>query len=599
MFQNFTTTADPSHGPARLAALRAEMAQRGVDGFLIPRADAHQGENVAPCDERLAWLTGFTGSAGFAAVTAKKAGVFIDGRYTVQVRQQVDTKHFSPVDWPDTQAADWLLGAMTQGQTLALDPWLHTVREGLALEAALGAKGIKIRETDNLVDAIWEARPAAPAAPVRPYPEALAGRSSADKRADLAADLRARGLRAAVLSLPDSLCWLLNIRGGDIARVPVVQAFAILQDSGAVQIFAAPEKFADLSPLDPGLALLPPDQFGPALEALAGPVALDFGSAPLWVHRRLSAAGIAVQDHIDPCILPKACKSPPEIQATRAAHIRDGVAMVKFLHWLDSTDKAGLSEIAVVRALEGFRRQNNALLDISFETICGAGPNAAMAHYRVTEASDRALSQDRLLLVDSGGQYIDGTTDITRTVAIAPPLPEEVRAFTRVLQGMIAISRARFPRGVAGAHLDALARAPLWAEGRDFDHGTGHGVGVYMSVHEGPQRISRASMQPLLAGMILSNEPGHYVEGRYGIRIENLIVVQEAAPLPTSDPGRALLGFETITWCPIDRRLIDTTLLSIDERAWLDAYHAEVAAKLGDLIEGPAKTWLMAATAPL
>lgn len=598
MFQDFTVTARPENGPPRLAALREVMAAEGVAGFLVPRADIHQGEYVAPCDDRLAWLTGFTGSAGFCAALRDQAGVFIDGRYRVQVKHQVDLGHFTPVHWPETSLADWLTARLGAGDTLALDPWLHTVKEGLALEKTLNAKDIDMREVDNLLDRVWADRPAAPTAPVMLYPDALAGRSAADKRTSLAADLRAAGHTAAILTLPDSLNWLLNIRGADIPRNPIAQCLGILQADGTVTLFIDARKLDGLAPFA-GVRIAAPEAFSQALTELTGNVAVDFATAPLAVYRALTAAGATPVDTRDPCLLPKAAKTDAEIAATRTAHLRDAGAVVKFLAWLDAAPKDSLTEIDVVTALEGYRRETNALRDISFETICGSGPNGAIMHYRVTKDTNRPLADDTLLLVDSGGQYLDGTTDITRTMALRDPGAEERTAYTQVLQGLIAISRARFPKGVAGGHLDALARAPLWTAGRDFDHGTGHGVGVYLSVHEGPQRIARISDIPLQPGMILSNEPGYYLEGRFGIRLENLIVVQPAPQLPGGDPERTQYAFETLTFVPFDRRLIDVAMLAPAERAWLDGYHAEVAAKLSGTISGAALDWLTAACAPL
>jgi Xaa-Pro aminopeptidase len=600
MFQSFAATARPENGPPRLAALRRGMAVAGIAGFMIPRADVHQGEYVAPCDDRLAWLTGFTGSAGFCVALADQAGVFVDGRYRVQVKHQVDTAHFTPVDWPEVQAADWITARLMSGDVLALDPWLHTVKEGLALETVLAAKGIALREVDNMVDAVWSDRPAPPASPMMAYPETLAGRSHADKRADLASALRKDGLTAAVLTLPDSINWLLNVRGGDIPRNPIAQCLAILHDDGCVSLFADAAKTAPVADhLGSDVTLCPPDAFTEALQGLTGRVGVDHASAPLAVYRTLTAAGVDVLDSRDPCLLPKARKTPAEIAATRTAHLRDGSAMVRFLAWLDRSDKTALSEIDVVRALEGFRRDTGALRDISFDTISGSGPHGAMMHYRVTEETNRALAGDALLLVDSGGQYLDGTTDITRTMAIGAAGAVERTAYTQVLQGLIAISRARFPKGVAGAHLDALARAPLWMAGRDFDHGTGHGVGVYLCVHEGPQRISRISDLPLESGMILSNEPGYYLEGHFGIRLENLIVVQPAAPLAGGDPHRSQLTFETLTFVPFDRRLIDVAMLGPQDIAWLDTYHAQVLERIGPLVTGADLEWLRQACAPL
>ncbi|CUH61310.1 aminopeptidase P family protein [Thalassobacter stenotrophicus] len=598
MFQDFSVSARPENGPPRLEALRRIMEAEGVDGFLIPRADVHQGEYVAPCDDRLAWLTGFTGSAGFCAALRDQAGVFVDGRYRVQVKHQVDLGSFTPVHWPETGLAEWLTARMAKGQTLAIDPWLHTVKEGLALATALEDKGVDLRETDNLLDRIWQDRPAPPTEPVMVYPDALAGRSAEDKRTSLAADLRKAGQSAAVLTLPDSLNWLLNIRGADIPRNPIAQCLGILHDDGTVTLFIDAKKLEGIAPLE-GVTIAEPAGFAPALSELTGKVAVDYGTAPLAVYGALMAAGATPVDTRDPCALPKAAKTDAEITATRTAHLRDASAVVKFLAWLDSAPKDSLSEIDVVTALEGFRRETNALRDISFETICGSGPNGAIMHYRVTKETNRPLADDTLLLVDSGGQYLDGTTDITRTMALREPGPEERTAYTQVLQGLIAISRARFPKGVAGAHLDALARAPLWAAGRDFDHGTGHGVGVYLSVHEGPQRLSRVSDLPLQPGMILSNEPGYYLEGRFGIRLENLIVVQPAPALPGGDPERTQYAFETLTFVPFDRRLIDVTILAPAERDWLDAYHGEVLAKVGPQLDTAPLAWLTAACAPL
>ncbi len=596
MFQTFETTAAPEQGPPRLAALRTALAGAGLAGFLVPRADAHQGEYVAARDERLSWLTGFTGSAGFCIVLPQVAGVFIDGRYRVQVKAQV-AADFTPVDWPETKPGDWIRAHLDTGQ-IGFDPWLHTVEEIGKLETALEGSGINLIPTSNFVDSIWPDQPAPPVGAAFVHPDTLAGRTALDKRADLAGGLRRAGHRAAVLTLPDSICWLLNIRGADVPKNPVVQGFAVLSDSGRVTLFADPAKVGDTlrAHLGPEVTLLPPSAFVPALRSLQGPVRVDRATAPLAVSRELLAAGVEVAFADDPCRLPKACKTAAEIAATRAAHLRDGAAVTEFLAWLDGADPAGLTEIAVVRALEGFRRATDALHDIAFDTICGSGPNGAIIHYRVTGATDRRLRTGELLLVDSGAQYRDGTTDITRTIALGPPGAEEADAYTRVLQGLIAISRARFPRGLAGRDLDALARQHLWAAGMDYDHGTGHGVGAFLSVHEGPQRLSRLSEVPLEPGMILSNEPGYYREGAFGIRLENLIVVEEA---PRGVDDRRQLRFETLTFAPFDRRLIRADRLSPDERDWLNAYHAAVAAKIGPRLSAAARDWLSAATAPV
>ena len=595
MFQTFDSPATPAQGPARLAALRAKLAAEGLAGFIIPRADAHQGEYVAARDERLQWLTGFTGSAGFCIVLPDLAGVFIDGRYRTQVKSQVDLAHFTPVPWPEVKPGDWIRQHLTAG-VVGFDPWLHTADEIARIEAALEGAGISLKPVSNMVDAIWPDQPPAPMGRAFAHPEALAGESSAAKRTRLAEGLRKAGQTAAVITLPDSLCWLLNLRGADVPRNPILHGFAILHDEARVTLFAEAAKFdgAVLAGLGPHVTLRPPSAFVPALHTLQGPVRVDKATAPLAVSLELQDADIEVAWGDDPCRLPKARKNAAEIAGTREAHLRDGAAMVEFLCWLDAQPPGSLTEISVVRALEGFRRATNALHDISFDTISGSGPNGAVIHYRVTEETNRAIGQDELLLVDSGAQYQDGTTDITRTIAIGDPGDFARACYTRVLRGLIAISRARWPRGLSGRDLDPLARFPLWVEGMDFDHGTGHGVGAFLSVHEGPQRLSRISEVPFEPGMILSNEPGYYREGEFGIRLENLIVVEEAAKI---GDRRDQLSFETLTFVPFDRRLVVSAMLSGEERDWLNAYHFEVLEKLGARLSAQALEWCRAACA--
>lgn len=600
MFQTFETTSNPKDGAPRLAQLRKAMDETGLDGFLVPRSDAFQGEYVAPSDERLAWLTGFTGSAGFCVALKGVAGVFIDGRYRLQVRTQVDTARFTPVHWPEVSLADWLKDQLPGGGTIGYDPWLHSQKEIATATAAVLDNGIKLRPTDNLVDRIWTDRPSPPIGRMFVYPIENAGQTHSDKRAEIARTLRAAGQRSTVLTLPDSIAWLLNCRGEDIARNPIAQAFAILHDDGRVDLFSNAANLGELA-----------DHFGTditchtrqdivtSLGELTGPVRLDKARAPILISTLLADADIEISYDDDPCLLPKACKNATELAGTTTAHLRDAAAMIEFLCWLDATaPNGGLSEIDVVEKLEGFRRATNALRDISFETIAGTGPNGAVIHYRVSNESNRQILPGDLLLVDSGGQYIDGTTDITRTIAIGQPTGEQIACFTRVLQGMIAVSRTRFPKGITGAHLDALARAPLWLAGQDYDHGTGHGVGAYLSVHEGPQRLARSSDEPFKAGMILSNEPGYYRDGAFGIRIENLIVVEPAPDLPGAD-DRDMLAFRTLTFVPIDHRLIDPAMLAPGERAWINAYHAEVKAKILDRLSDAARVWLEQATAPI
>lgn len=601
MFQTFDSHASPEQGPARLAALRARLAAEGLAGFLVPRSDAHQGEYVAARDERLQWLTGFTGSAGFCIVLPDVAGVFIDGRYRTQVKLQVDLAHFTPVPWPEVKPGDWLREHLAGG-VIGFDPWLHTAGEIEALEKSLEGSGVTLRPGSNFVDSIWPDQPAPPMGRAFVHPDAVAGETSADKRVRLAADLAKAGQRAAVLTLPDSICWLLNIRGADVPRNPILHGFAILHDDGRVTLFCEAAKLDDAvrAHLGPQVTVLSPSALVAALRGLTGPVRVDRATAPLAISRQLAEAGVSVAWGDDPCRLPKARKNAGELAGMREAHLRDGAAMVEFLCWLDrEAPKGGLTEIDVVTALEGCRRATNALHDISFDTICGAGPNGAIMHYRVTEESNRPVRQDELLLVDSGAQYEDGTTDITRTVAVGNPGPEARACFTRVLQGMIAISRARFPKGLAGRDLDPFARQALWMAGQDFDHGTGHGVGAFLSVHEGPQRLSRISEVALEPGMILSNEPGYYREGAFGIRLENLIVVREAAKLPGGDDHRVQYDFETITFVPLDRRLILADRLSPGDRDWLNAYHAEVLEKIGPRLSPDGLDWCRAACAPV
>jgi len=600
MFQSFADTASPDQGPPRLAMLREAMARQGLSGFMVPRADAHQGEYVAPRDDRLAWLSGFTGSAGFCIALNDRAGVFVDGRYRVQVKAQVDTHHFTPVDWPEVKPADWLKDALPDGGKIGFDPWLYTPEQIETLEIALVASGISLVSTQNLIDKIWPDQPDPPQGAIAPYPSELAGKTHSQKRALLAQDLKVHRHECAVITLPDSIAWLLNVRGHDIPRNPVAHAFAILHDTGQLTLFTDPGKVDDTlrAHLGSDIKIRPPNAFAPGLHSLTGPVRLDKASVPLWVVQQLDEAGVPHIWGQDPCILPKACKTDAEITATRTAHLRDGAALCEFLFWFDQHSPGTITEIDVVRQLEEYRRATGHLLDISFDTIAGAGPHGALAHYRVTQSSNRTLTDGDLLVLDGGGQYLDGTTDITRTLPVGKVGAEERSCFTLVLQGMIAMSRVRWPKGLAGRDLDVLARYPLWLNDQDYGHGTGHGVGVHLCVHEGPQRLSRVSEVPLEQGMIVSNEPGYYREGAFGIRIENLLVIQEATPLPQADQT-GKLHFETISFAPIDHRLIETDLLSQGERDWLNLYHATCLDKIGPLVSPKARDWLEQATRPL
>ncbi len=617
------TSSQPagSQTAARLTALRAELAARGLDGFVVPRADQHLGEYVAGSSERLAWLTGFTGSAGAAVVLGARAAVFVDGRYTLQVRDQVDGACFEYRHLIEAPPAAWIEAELGSGAKLGYDPWLHSERQMERLrQAAEAAGGELVAVGDNPLDAVWAGRPAPPRAPILPHPLEYAGRASADKRAELARELEKKGLAAAVLTLPDSIAWLLNVRGGDVPRAPLPLSFALLRADGSVDWFVAPEKLGpELEEhLGNGVGLQEPMALGPALDRLGGAgakVLADPDSAAAWVFARLRAAGAEVVAGADPCQLPKARKNAVELDGARAAHRRDGLALTRFLAWLDREAPARrpgeeLGEVEVADRLRAFRAEDGLFRDLSFDTIAGAGANGAIVHYHARAESQGRLRQGELLLLDSGAQYPDGTTDVTRTVAIGEPSAEMRERFTRVLKGHIALATVRFPRGTSGSQLDVLARSHLWRAGLDYDHGTGHGVGSYLSVHEGPQRISklpnRVALEP---GMIVSNEPGYYKPGAYGIRIENLVAVVESEVMEEgragdgaedgAKDGRAMLAFETLTLAPIDRHLIEVALLSPEETAWLDAYHARVRDTHHDQLDPETASWLDAATSPL
>ncbi|MGD9784700.1 MAG: aminopeptidase P family protein [Hyphomicrobiaceae bacterium] len=603
MFQTFQSSSNHQTSADRVAALRDHMRRRRIDAYLVPRSDEHQGEYVAPSSERLAWLTGFTGSAGLAVIGLDRAVLLVDGRYTVQARGQVDQALIEVVQQPPASLTSWLAANLGKGGVVGFDPWLVTIQQVEHLQRELKPRGIGLKSvTPNLVDKVWgKERPAVPSARVRVQPDERAGESVEAKIRRVQRQLTEAAHDAAVLTQPDSISWLLNIRGGDVAHNPVVLAFAIVHAKGKPELFVDPHKLdADVrKALKPHVHLREPDELGERLDALktAGKRALlSPANTAWWISRRLGGSHAR---GADPLVLPKAIKNGVEIAGARAAHTRDGAAVVRFLAWLDgvATKGDGIDEIAAVRQLEAFRAETGALREISFDTISGSGPNGAIVHYRVTEASNRRLRAGELFLIDSGAQYDDGTTDITRTVAIGKPSAEMADRFTRVLQGHIAIAMARFPAGTRGVDLDSHARMPLWRAGLDYDHGTGHGVGSYLSVHEGPQGISRLNMVPLEPGMILSNEPGYYKEGAYGIRIENLVLV---TPPSTPEGGeRPMLGFETLTLAPLDRRLILKPVLSEAERGWVDAYHARVREALASQLDGAAAAWLERACRPL
>lgn len=601
MFQTFEITGGPTDVAERVTALRAFLTVAKVDAVLVPRADEFQGEYVPACAERLKWLTGFSGSAGLAIVGRKAAVLVIDGRYTVQARAETDTDVFEISLLPRARIAEWIGDKLGKGHTLGFDPWLHTASEITRLKIALEPKGIALKPlAKNPIDVLWgKARPKLPQAPVFLHPSVLAGRTPAEKLSDLQKTLKDAGQNAALLTLSDSICWLLNIRGADVAHNPVVRAYALVPSSGKAELFVDAAKISrDVrAHLAPVAKIVPPQDLGTRLKAFksAGKrVRFDPDTAPFAFERALGLKCIA--RGADPCIAAKSIKTKAEISGSRAAHVRDGAAIVRYLAWLDEAARDGtLDEIKAVKKLEEFRRATSELREISFPTISGSGPHGAIVHYRVTEATNRRLQQSELFLLDSGAQYQDGTTDITRTVAIGEPSEEMRRRFTGVLKGHIAIATARFPKGTRGIDLDPFARRALWQMGADYDHGTGHGIGSYLSVHEGPQSISRAGMVALQPGMLLSNEPGFYKEGAYGIRIENVVLVTEAQKIP-GGAEREMMGFETLTLAPIDRRLIVAGMLDAEERGWLNSYHARVYAVLAGELDNPAKSWLKAAT---
>jgi len=603
-FQSFEDRTERAASGARVAALRTELARRGLTGFIIPRSDRHQNEYVPASEERLAWLTGFTGSAGAAIVLMERAVLFVDGRYTLQVREQVDTSLFTIEHLVETPPDRWIETNLTSADRLGYDPWLHTVESAERLAKACAAAGATLVAVEpDLIDAIWSDRPAPPLGAVMLHDLRFAGEAAEDKLARIRAELVKLRADALVISDPHAVAWAFNIRGADVAHTPLPLAFAVIPQVGRPALFVDGRKLSnDVRDRLEGLAdIREPADFVQALAALGQArktVRLDQATAADALARLVTSHGGKIARGMCPIALMKAIKNPAEIAGARAAHVRDGVAMTRFLAWFDREAARGaLTEVDAVAALESFRRDTGLLKDISFPTISGAGPDGAIVHYRVTSKTNRGIAPGELFLIDSGGQYQDGTTDITRTVAVGAPTAEMCERFTQVLKGHIAIARAVFPDGTTGAQLDSFARQFLWTQGLDFDHGTGHGVGSYLSVHEGPARISKLGTTALRRGMILSNEPGYYKAGAYGIRIENLVLVVEAAAVPGAE--KALNAFETLTLAPIDRRLVVADMLTPDEMDWLDGYHARVAQMLSPLVDDETRAWLAAATRPL
>jgi Xaa-Pro aminopeptidase len=604
-FQSFDLDETPrAQIAARLAALRAELARRGLDGFVLPRADRQQNEYVPPSEERLKWLTGFSGSAGVTIVLAERAALFVDGRYTLQAREQVDTSMFSIEHLIDSPPDQWLESNLAAGAKLGYDPWLHTLAgaEKLAKAAAAASAALEPAEP-NPIDAIWPDRPAPPLGPLVLHDLHFAGESAASKLARVQTEIAKAKADALVVSDAQAVAWACNIRGADVAHTPLPLAFAIVPREGRPSLYVDGRKLGNdvRHALEECLDVREEAAFASELAALGAAqkkVRLDEATAADALAKIVTGSGGKILRGADPIALMKAVKNPVEIAGARAAHWRDGAALARFLAWFDREAPSGkLTEIDAVAALETFRRETGVLKDVSFPTIAGAGPNGAIVHYRVTRARNRRIAPGELFLVDSGAQYEDGTTDVTRTIAVGTPSEEMRENFTRVLKGHIALSCAVFPDGTTGAQLDSFARQYLWAAGLDFDHGTGHGVGSYLSVHEGPARISKLGTAALKRGMILSNEPGYYKPGAYGIRIENLVLVVEApAPAGAEKP---LNAFETLTLAPIDRRPIEPRLLTGEEVAWVDAYHAGVRDTLGPLVDAETRAWLEGATRPI
>ncbi|ODM77426.1 aminopeptidase P family protein [Bradyrhizobium elkanii] len=608
MFEaHFQTFEEPEGGvalTARLSALREELARRKLTGFVVPRADQQQNEYVAASEERLAWLTGFTGSAGLAIVLSKEAALFVDGRYTLQAAKQVDRKAWQVEPLVEPPPEHWLTRHLAAGDRLGFDPWLHTSAAAERLAAACAKAGAELVAVDsNPVDAIWHERPAPPLGPVTIHGAQFSGEIEADKLKRIRLEINRLGVDALVLSDSHAVAWTFNIRGADVSHTPLPLSYALVPKEGRPLVFIDQRKLSNSTRdhLEQSADVEQPAALAAKLTELArrgASIALDSATAADALSRLIAGAGGKPVRGSDPVSLLKAVKNITEIEGTRTAHQRDAVALVRFLAWIDrEAPSGGLTEIDTVEALETFRRETGALKDVSFPTIAGTGPNGAIVHYRVTRKSNRRIEPGDLLLIDSGAQYEDGTTDVTRTIAIGKPTDEMRDRFTRVLRGHIAIARAIFPDGTTGAQLDTLARQYLWQAGIDFEHGTGHGVGSYLSVHEGPARISKLGTTPLKRGMILSNEPGYYKTDAYGIRIENLELVIGTDIAGAEKPINA---FETLTLAPIDRRLIEVGLLSPDELAWLNDYHARVAHVVRPhLDDNAAKLWLDEATAAL
>lgn len=580
---------------ARLKALREQMAKDGLDGFVVPICDEHMSEYVGDYAQRLAWLTGFGGSAGSAVVLKDKAAIFVDGRYTIQVRDQVDGNLYEYVGTADQNVIDWLGENAPAGASIGYDAWLHTKDWASSAAAKLEKSGAKlVAVNSNPIDAVWEDQPEPSLAKLDVQPDEFAGKTSTEKRAEIADWLKKEGLDAAVIAALDSVAWAFNIRGRDIANTPVPRGYAIVKSDGNADLFVAPEKLTDDVRIHLGneVGLRSYDEFSAALSEYKNQkIGVDPERSVAAIFEQLDEAGATIVKKRDPTILAKAIKNDAEVSGHKAAQARDGAALTRFLHWFSENALDDQDELSVAAKLAEFRGQSDKLMDLSFRTISGAGPNGALCHYSVNEETNRPIEEGTLYLVDSGGQYRDGTTDVTRTMAVGDPTDEMIKRYTQVLQGHIALAKAAFPKGTTGGQLDILARQYLWADGVDYAHGTGHGVGAYLSVHEGPQRIAAFGgfNEPLVAGMICSNEPGYYKTDEFGIRIENLILVEER---DIEGAEQSMLGFETLTYAPLDRRLIDVSVLSDAQRQWADDYHSQVLDIVGPQVEGDVLKWL-------
>lgn len=604
MFQSFDVLSAPENGSPRLATLREALKACGLTGFIVPRADEFQNEYIPACSDRLRWLTGFTGSAGTALALLDRAALITDGRYVLQASQQLDSAAFQVVNSADTSLETLVETALPADGTLGIDPWLHTADQLARLSAAAKRAGGRLQKLErNLIDTIWHDRPAPPCAKVEAHPLSLAGEDSADKLERVRQAISRVSATHLVVTQTDAIAWLFNIRGGDVAHAPLVLAYAVIGVEGKATLFIDRRKIdgETQSFLQETTKIVDQNDFSSALSTIAktgARIIVDPSTAAVAIADLITSAGGVIMAVADPIEKMKAPKNAIELAGTRAAHVRDGAALARFLAWFERTAPDGqLDEIMVATALEGFRTETGRLRDIAFPSIAGAGPNGAIIHYRPTIESNRKLDRNSLFLIDSGGQYRDGTTDVTRTLAVGSPTHEMRRRWTLVLKGLIAISRARFPKGTSGQHIDALARQFLWLDGLDFDHGTGHGVGCYLSVHEGPQRIAKTPSPALEPGMIISNEPGFYKPGAYGIRLENLLIVTPAQSLPFGE--RAMMGFETLTLAPFDRRCLEIALLDPQECAWLDAYHQRVRDELRPHVDTATADWLDGACARL